>query len=216
MFDLYVTKEACNIYLIGNSKEAILIDPGYNKNNCLLEHIKKLGVKVSYVLLTHCHYDHIEALEDILKVFPKAVTYISKDDEIGLTDPRFNLTIIREVSGGKSISYRPKNLVIVNDNDELNLLGYSIKVIATPFHTRGSVCYYFKNENILFSGDTLFFSSVGRCDLPGGEERKMKGSLRKLINLPDETVVYPGHGVKTTIAREKKYNSFVKNVKIFV
>lgn len=209
MFDFYPTKDACNIYILSKDKDAIIIDPGTNKNNCLIEHIKKLGVNICYVLLTHCHYDHIGGLKDLYKEFPNIVTYVSFDEEKSLDDPKLNLSLYS--SNNNLLTFRPKNLFNVIDNEELNLLGYKIKVIATPFHTLGSVCYYFINENILFSGDTLFYHSVGRSDLPLGDISLMEKSLKKLYSLNDDIIIYPGHECKTTLQIEKKFNPYLKN-----
>jgi Zn-dependent hydrolases, including glyoxylases len=94
----------------------------------------------------------------------------------------------------------------VDDEDEIRLSSFLFKVIATPFHTEGSICFYLPKEKALFSGDTLFHLSVGRTDLPGGCERFKASSLRKLLMLPDETTVYPGHEGNTTIGKERIYN----------
>ena len=100
-------------------------------------------------------------------------------------------------------------LISVRDNDVINLENFSFKVIHTPGHTEGSCCFMYYNN--LFSGDTLFSSSIGRVDFPGGSMRKMKESLQKIIKLcSDDTVVYPGHDAKTTLKDEKKYNMYLK------
>lgn len=212
MFDFYIGKDACNSYILSSdNKHALIIDPGTNNNNCLIEHIKKLGVEISYILLTHCHYDHIGGLKDILKVFPNAITYVSFDEEPSIDNPKLNLSYY--VSDDSDLlTFRPKNLQTLKDNEELNLLGYKIRVIETPFHTLGSVCYYFVNENILFSGDTLFYNGVGRSDLPNGDGSLMESSLKKLVKLDDKVIVYPGHNQKTIISREKKFNPYLKNL----
>ena len=95
---------------------------------------------------------------------------------------------------------------------EISECGFEIKVIATPFHTVGSVCYYLDSEKALFSGDTLFFSTIGRTDLPTGSNKTVESSLSKLKCLPDGVKVYPGHGACTSLDREKKYNSYLKNI----
>ena len=203
--DIYPSNYTCNIYILYNELgEGILVDPGQDN----LKHIEKLNINIKYILITHGHYDHIGGLEVLTKAFPDAFTYIHKDDEICLKDPRYNLTSNFENSEDE-ISFVPEKLVLLEDNDELELLGEKVKVIHTPFHTAGSVCYYFPNLNILFSGDTLFYSSIGRSDLKGAEPRKMVSSLTKLKILKEETKVYPGHGCQTTIGRELKYNPYL-------
>lgn len=209
--DVLNTLEASNIYLVIEGKDAILIDPGYNKNNCLINHIKKLDVNVKYILITHGHYDHIEALMDVLKLFPNAITYIHSLDEICLTSPKYNLSRER-MRGEGEISFNIKNLVTLSDKEELNLLNHKIYVMHTPFHSKGSVLYIFKDEEIIFSGDTLFYGTIGRTDLITSEPRKMEDSLRKIKELNADYVIYPGHWNKTTLFRELKYNMYLRNL----
>ena len=213
MLDAYVTRKACNIYLLYNeAKEAVLVDPGFNDGNKLLEHINKLGLTVVAILITHSHYDHITALEDVCKVFPNAKVYISEDEVELLDNPTLNLSRFREDGTVKSLNYLPKNLIKLTDNEEFVEAGYKIKMIKTPFHTEGSACYYVKSENILFSGDTLFYTTIGRTDLPTGSNRDIEPSLKKLLTLPLETKIYPGHGIATSLERESKYNTYLRNI----
>ena len=108
----------------------------------------------------------------------------------------------------KPCSVRPD--VFLEDLQVFEAAGFSIQMLHTPGHTKGSCCYYLKDERVLFSGDTLFCGSVGRTDFPGGSSREIRESLHKLLNaLPDETNVYPGHDTSTTIGYEKRYNPFV-------
>lgn len=213
MIDTFFSRSACNSYILyGNSKEGVLFDPGYNDNNRLIEHIKKVGVDIKAIFITHGHFDHIDALEDVLKEFPEAVTYISEDEKDVLIDPRLNISYFREDGKSKLDEFLPKELVLLTDNEEVKVCGYLIKMIKTPFHTHGSACYYVASEDALFSGDTLFYSAIGRTDLPTGSERLIEASLSKLLVLPDETKIYPGHGVMTRLEREKKYNSYLRNI----
>ena len=213
MVDLFLSRIACNTYILFNEKkEGILVDPGYNKNNSLLEHISKIGVDIKAILLTHAHYDHIDALEDVNKAFPEAITYISEDEYELLIDSRLNLSRFREDDSDKILEYSPKNLVKVHDGEKLRICGYEIEVIATPVHTKGSCCYYVASEKALFSGDTLFYTTIGRCDLPTGSSRTIESSLAKLAKLDDEVKVYPGHGITTSMKREKNYNSYLRNI----
>ncbi len=206
MLDIYTSEFACNTYLVYNDNhQGFLVDPGYNENNAYLKHIKRLNVEIKAILLTHAHYDHISALEDICKEFPNAIVYISSDEVELLTNPKLNLSIY-----GKILDFKPNKLIELFDSETFEVANYKIKMIETPFHTKGSACYYLANEKILFSGDTLFYSSIGRTDLPTGSSRSVTASLSKLLNLDDDTIVYPGHGAKTTLSREKKYNPYLK------
>lgn len=208
MVDILYSNSFANTYILkdDNSNDAIIVDPGDNASSRLINHIKKIGVNIIAIFLTHAHYDHITALEDVVNAFPNATTYIS-DDEIDILDnPKYNLTIFLE----KKIQYMPKNIVALADYEEIHLLGKTIVMIKTPFHTKGSACFYIKEDKILFSGDTLFYSSIGRTDLPSGSEKTISKSLKKLIALPKDTIIYPGHGSKTTLEREIKYNTYLK------
>ena len=213
MIDSFVSRSACNSYILFNDKkDAILVDPGYNKENRLIDHIHKLGVSIKAILITHGHYDHINALEDVIKEFPEAITYISEDEKEVLIDPRLNISFFRDDGSNKILEYLPQKLILLSDNEIIEIAGFKIKMIKTPFHTIGSACYYVESEHALFSGDTLFYSTIGRSDLPTGSARSIESSLSKLITLPDETKVYPGHGVITRLEREKKYNTYLRNI----
>ncbi len=214
MIDIYYSRIACNCYVVYNEKDdAFLVDPGYSLNNGLIEHIKKINKNIKAILITHGHYDHIYALQDVLEIYKGAKVYILKDEIDFLTDPSLNLT---DLNWGESdilpLSFMPKKVKLLDDGDIINIAGFDIKVISTPFHTRGSCCYYVEKEKALFSGDTLFFSTIGRADLPTSTPRTISSSLKKLISLPEGIKVYPGHGAVTELDREKKYNSYLKNI----
>jgi len=212
MVDIFYSRVACNSYLIyQNPKEAILVDPGYNKNNCLIDHIHRLGVTVVGILITHAHYDHIGALEEIIHEFPNAVTYISEAEAKALPNPRYNLSNF-EGYDGEELTYVPEKLIKLFDGQEFEIAGYKINCLLTPFHTFGSSCFIINEENALFSGDTLFYTTIGRSDLPGSCAREQGASLAKLVALEGNYNVYPGHGVKTTLNREKQHNSYLKNI----
>lgn len=207
MVDIISSSILANSYIIKNDKnEALIVDPGDNTNNRLINHINKIGVKIVGILLTHCHFDHIMALKDVLDSFPDAVTYISEDEIELIDNPRFNLSYSME----KKLIFMPKNAKVLSDYEMFKEIGKTIEMIKTPFHTKGSAVFYIKDDGIMFSGDTLFYSSIGRSDLPSGSEKSIANSLRKIINLPKETIIYPGHGIKTTLEREIKYNTYLK------
>ena len=215
MIDVLYSRIAANTFTVFNDKnEGFLVDPGYNVDNCLINHIKKLGVKIVAILITHGHFDHIHALEEVCNEFPNANVYISEDEAEFLINPDLNLSAEPELAdqGVHILTYVPTHLIKVNDGDIIKEASFEVEVISTPFHTRGSVCYYLEKEQALFSGDTLFFTTIGRCDLPTGSSKTIESSLAKLKDLPDNIKVYPGHGACTNLDREKKYNAYLKNI----
>lgn len=209
MVDIFSHAYACNTYMMWNeNKDAFIVDPGTNISNCLLNHIAKLGLNIVAILISHGHCDHIGGLEDVIKAFPNSITYMCEDELAVLENPRYNLSLECE----KELTFVPNNLKLLSDGEEIDVIGKKIKMIKTPFHTIGSACFYIKEENILFSGDTLFHLSIGRCDLPSGSYRTIDSSLRKLITLPKETKIYPGHESITTMENELKFNTYLKNL----
>ena len=191
-----------NCYLLKNeeSSELLIIDPASDPEY-VAGSIEKLEGKPAAILLTHGHYDHIGAVNALREKYGIPV-YAGEDEKELLGNPRENLSLM--------FSRRPLTLtadVLVSDGQILNLAGQEIQVIATPGHTVGSVCYYLKEQSILFSGDTMFCQSVGRTDFPTGNVQALVSSIqKKLLVLPDETVVCPGHEQETTIGLEKKQN----------
>ena len=184
------------------SNEAVLIDCSSSRDEFAKE-IKKTGCKLKYILLTHGHFDHILGVESFVKEFG-AEAYISKDD---LKQVEYAPQMLM-MFGGNNITKVPEIKNFVQDGDEFKIGQYTIKAISTPGHTKGGMCYFVDNK--LFSGDTLFQGSVGRCDLPEGDlDEIIKSIKEKLFTLPDEIEVYTGHGGKTTIGFEKKYNEII-------
>lgn len=213
MVDIYYSRIGANSFIgINEKNEGFIVDPGFNAPGAIINHIKHLGVKIVAILITHGHYDHIHALKEVCDEFPNANVYISSDEVEFLSDTSLNLSTEPELVNVNKLTFVPKNLIKVNDKDIIKEAGFEIKVIATPFHTKGSVCYYLDSEKALFSGDTLFFTTIGRTDLPTGCSRTIESSLAKLKSLPDGVKVYPGHGACTYLDREKKYNTYLKNI----
>lgn len=150
--------------------------------------------------MTHGHFDHIGAVRELVRSFPMPV-YAGRQEEKLLSDPQLNLS----AAYGAPVTVKAPHLL--DDGQEISLLGRKWKVIATPGHTEGSVCYYVEQEKALFSGDTLFCESYGRTDFPTGSGRALRDSVtEKLFVLPEDTIVYPGHEAQTDIGHEKRYN----------
>ena len=186
-----------NTYILINGKDAIIIDPTLDFEQYAKEINEKYNVLA--VLLTHGHVDHVDGIR-----YFNSNVYVTKEDEIMLKDSNLSLyTMISKVSPYKDSNI---NFINVSDGEILNIGSFIIKVILTIGHTSGSVCYLLDNN--LFSGDTMFKYSVGRTDFPTGSESELRKSIKKLLNLSNEVVVYPGHDEKTTIKDEKKYNIY--------
>ncbi len=185
-------------YLVGDTEKAVLIDAGV-KCEKVLATAKELNLNIEKVILTHGHVDHIIELNEIIEN-TNAMVYIHIDDEKALTDARFNLSAF----SGEPTTYKGKYEVL-RDGSVLQLENLEFKIIHTPGHTMGSICIQLNNT--LFSGDTLFRFSYGRVDFPNGSIEKIYDSIvNKLFLLPDDMIVYPGHGNSTTIEMEKRAN----------
>ena len=195
-----------NCYLLINdeTKEIIIVDPA--SHGTVIEGIinaKSLIPKA--ILLTHGHFDHIGAVEELKNRYPDIVVYASELEKEVLEKAEWNLS---RALGGKSETIQAD--VYLKDGEILNLLGNEIVCISTPGHTMGGMCYYFNGMDWLISGDTLFEGSVGRTDFPTGSAKVLVNSIKeKLFVLPDETMVYPGHGAATSIGFEKHSNPFL-------
>ena len=191
--------DATNCYIVQDekSKETMVIDPAGDVDK-IIEMLDILQAKLKYIYLTHCHGDHIGGVCELKEKYGgKIVTHRVAAEN--LKDPNINLTIYIGI-GGLTVETDAR----VDDNDLLHLGELEFRVIHTPGHTSGGSCLYCEQENLLFSGDTLFRGTWGRTDVPTGDfEAVIKSITKKLIILPDETIVYPGHG-KSTIIREEK------------
>ena len=182
-FDLYA-----NTYvLIGEDDDCVVIDPGKDYNG-IADYIKENELHLKAVLLTHGHFDHIRGVDILVDTF-KVPLLISEQDKDFLTNSHLNCSD-RFSRHPIVINSEPE---FIKDGDLINFLSESIKVISTPFHTPGSVCFYLKDSKLLFTGDTLFNEGVGRTDFPLSDASLMPSSLRKLLELPEDTKIFPGH-----------------------
>ena len=199
---------ATNCYIIVCEKtgESLIIDPGFFKKDSenILNEIAQHRFKVKQILNTHGHVDHISG-NGILKKATGASILIHREDAPMLSDPSRNLSYML----GRSV-ISPKSDRLVEDGETVKVGDLKFIVIHTPGHTKGSISLFSERERVVFTGDTLFAGSIGRTDLPSSSFNEIMHSLReKLMGLPNETVVYPGHGEKTTIGREKETNPFL-------
>lgn len=189
-----------NTYFLHKEGEydCILIDPAKD-GELFVTKLREKGLTIKTILLTHAHFDHILGVEGVKKLSDAEIIG-GADDEEGFLDPNINQSY--KINKNISIKLDRK----VKEGDTITVGSMTCKVISTPGHTKGGVCFYFEDEGLLFSGDTLFFESVGRTDFEGGSLSELRDSIDKLLKLPPETKVYPGHNDFTTIEHERAYN----------
>ncbi len=193
-----------NCYIVGceETKEGAVIDPGGHPQRILAE-IERRGLAIRYVLNTHAHFDHIDANGPIVEATGATLALHPAD-----------LPLLKAAGGaalfGLPATPGPLPDLELGDGDELAVGALRFRVLHTPGHTPGHVCFYEAAQGVLFDGDVLFYRGVGRADLPGGSRQQLQDSIRRvLFALPDETVVYSGHGPATTIGEEKRFNPWL-------
>lgn len=196
----------CYIVMDESSAKVIVIDPGSEAER-LMHWIRENQWDVEAILLTHGHFDHIGAVEG-LKNHSGAPVYIHKKDAVYLGNPQYNLSAS---FAGENISCHADH--ILAGGEELDFVWIKLSVLHTPGHTPGGVCYYEKDQKLLFSGDTLFAGAIGRTDLLNGNHGELiEGIQNKLLCLPEDVAVYPGHGEPTTIGNEKVSNPYISEL----
>ncbi len=194
-----------NCYVVGSrrTREAICIDPG-DRPDEILALARDMGVEIKLIANSHAHVDHIMAAGDVKASTGAPFLLHAEDVALARHAPE---------SAARWLGYLPERPPepdhLLNHGDSVEVDGMRLKVLHTPGHTQGSVCYY--TEGMLFSGDTLFRDSIGRTDLPGGNyDQEMDSILDRLLPLPDETIVLPGHMLETTIGAEREHNPFIR------
>lgn len=196
----------CNCTLLGDelTREAIVVDPGDNIPD-ILARLEKHGLTLKQIIVTHAHIDHVGGAVKLKRATGSPIMLNQKD---------LPLLAMMDVQAGwlgvESPETAPPD-ASAEDGLAVGLENYPAKVLHTPGHTEGSICLHFAPQNLLVAGDTLFAGSIGRTDLPGGNGRRIIESIHdRLLTLPDETRVIPGHGIETTIGAERESNPFLQ------
>ncbi len=194
-----------NCFVIADEKsgECLVIDPG-DEPDRILDLIREDNFQLKYIVCTHAHFDHVAAVPEI-KEETKAKIVLHRDDlDI------YRGTKDQAAAWGYEIDPLPEPDIFVSEGDILEAGDLKFEVLHTPGHSQGSFCLY--GEGVIITGDTLFAGSVGRTDLYGGDIDKLKKSFRRLMHLPDDVKILPGHGPESTIGKEKRNNYFVHEI----
>ena len=201
VYTVYPYGFGSNGYIItSDDKQALVIDPSSSR---VEKELDRLGLTPAFVLLTHCHFDHVAGVESLQRRGAKVLCSEEEKQLVG------TVADLHGLFGAPSPQYKVDQTF--TDGEELNLCGIAIKCLLTPGHTAGSACYFMQKDGdrVLFTGDTLFMDSVGRTDFPTGNLEQLRQSLKKLIALEGDMPVYAGHQEQTTLQRERGYNPFV-------
>ena len=194
-----------NCYVLINENDCILIDAG-GDGKLIIDYFKNNNLSLKAIFLTHGHYDHIEALDNLYKEYNDVMMYANEEEKVVIEN---NTNSLMDHNLSDDVL---KHITYIKDGTEFNILNLKIKMIATPGHTIGCCCYYVEDLKILFSGDTLFRGTYGRVDLPTSNAKDIVLSIsKKLMQLPDDVVAFPGHGASTTIAYEREHSELMQD-----
>ncbi len=198
---------AVNTYLAyDDNNKGFIVDPGgYDQR--MAQFIQENSIDAEYIILTHGHCDHIGGIPKLQEVFPEIKVVAHEDEKEMLADAYMNSSV---EFFGRPVSVNAD--IFVKDGDEMEIGEMKLKFIHTPGHSKGGMCIYCPEDQVCFSGDTLFRASVGRSDLYGGNWDVLASSIKnRLYKLPEDTLVLPGHMGETSIGFEKRYNPFVQD-----
>ena len=195
-----------NCYVLSHNNEAVIIDPGGNMDEIIAQ-LRSNGETVKYVLCTHLHVDHVYGNAQLQQEF--GVTILASDKDGYLQDTELGR------GGSWGLPQVEPFTFEKLEPGKMEILGGTCMVLETPGHTPGGLSFYFPDEKVLFSGDTLFYRSIGRTDFPRGNmDDLMNSILTRLYTLPDDVRVYPGHGRATDVMSEKNLNLYTKNTSV--
>lgn len=207
-FQVNMLKENCYV-VSDDSREAVIIDCGAlseNDRKEIEDYVRREKLNIRHHICTHMHYDHCFGAAFVWETFHRAPEFCQDDQRVyeGMGSEIFGLLVqTMQTHNIPAARY-------LTDGDLILFGSHTLKVLKTPGHSPGGLCFYCKEEKTVFVGDTLFYCSVGRSDLPGGNTDQLMDSItNKLFSLPDDTTAYPGHGPKTQIGFEKQYNPYV-------
>lgn len=194
-----------NCYALINGNDSVLFDAG-GDGELIIDYFKNNNLNLKAIFLTHGHYDHIEALDNLNQAYSEVPIYANEDEKV-VIENKTNSLMDHELNDEVL-----KRITYIKDGTEFDILDLKIKMISTPGHTKGCCCYYIESLKVLFSGDTLFKGTYGRVDLPTSNPKEIVISIsKKLMKLPDDTVVFPGHGASTNIAYERENSELMQD-----
>jgi glyoxylase-like metal-dependent hydrolase (beta-lactamase superfamily II) len=197
VFRIINGKIESNVYIVTHNNQTFIIDPGFDYNG-IFRYVEENKLTVKAILLTHGHYDHCSALDQVASKY-NCPAYMDLNDMIFIESPSSKSSSLKGMS--TKLNTPIKDIHKLNHPD--------ISIISSPGHSPGGVVIKFKNESSIFVGDSIFKNSVGRTDLPGSSPSALEESLKMILSFPPKTIIYPGHGEKTSVEDELKYNPFI-------
>lgn len=193
-----------NCYILEDTatRKCAIIDPADDVGR-ILQETEKRGIDIECIILTHTHFDHMLALNELYEK-TGAVVYVGRGDKAGLFEPTLNLSAFM----GNAVCVFSGEARVLSEGDTVTFGEITLDVIETAGHTPGGICLISQKDLCIFTGDTVFAGSIGRTDFPGGDYNTIINSLERVLSYPDEFLIYPGHGAATTVANESVCNPY--------